>query len=427
MSGDTLTAPLLLSQAEDWLAASTFRAGCPERAGVEIEFFVTDRSDPGRRIPAATLAALASSAPLSAGGTVTGEPGGQVELSTLPHLSLPDILAAAQTDLAELRQRAHAHGLLLVGQGSDPVHAPRRVTEHPRYAAMETYLDRWGPAARQMMCSTAAVQITVEAGQTQADVQRRWDLLHDVGPALVAAFACSPLLAGRRTGWKSTRQRIWGSLDPARTRPVRPELLGGTRPTPQAQYVDYALQAPVLLVRRQEGTWVPGVDLTFRQWIRGDADGRLPRPTLDDLSYHLTTLFPPVRPRGPMEVRYLDAQPGSGWALPLATVWGLVTSPGALDAAREAAAPVVGRWRDAARDGPEDPAIGRAAADCLGIARDALAQAADTAGIAARLDGFIERYPLQGRCPADDVLGGGRYVGDAPADEPGATEERRWA
>ena len=165
MSGDTLTAALLLGQAEDWLAASAFRAGRPERAGVEIEFFVTDRSDPGRRVPAATLAALASSAPLSAGGTVTAEPGGQVELSTLPHLSLPDILAAAQTDLAELRQRAHAHGLLLVGQGSDPVHAPRRVTEHPRYAAMETYLDRWGPAARQMMCSTAAVQITVEAGQ----------------------------------------------------------------------------------------------------------------------------------------------------------------------------------------------------------------------------------------------------------------------
>lgn len=32
-------------------------------------------------------------------------------------------------------------------------------------------------------------------------------------------------------------------------------------------------------------------------------------PTLDDLAYHVTTLFPPVRPRGFLEVSYLDAQP----------------------------------------------------------------------------------------------------------------------
>ena len=41
------------------------------------------------------------------------------------------------------------------------------------------------------------------------------------------------------------------------------------------------------------------------------------RPPGSDLSYHLSTLFPPVRPRGHLEVRVIDAQPGDGWIVPL--------------------------------------------------------------------------------------------------------------
>ena len=47
--------------------------------------------------------------------------------------------------------------------------------------------------------------------------------------------------------------------------------------------------------------------LTFAEWIE---DGHeLGWPTLDDLDYHLTTLFPPVRPRGWLELRMIDALP----------------------------------------------------------------------------------------------------------------------
>ena len=58
--------------------------------------------------------------------------------------------------------------------------------------------------------------------------------------------------------------------------------------------------------------WVP-----FADW----ADGRVllggRRPTDADLEYHLTTLFPPVRPRGWLEIRYLDSVPdacGRRWS-----------------------------------------------------------------------------------------------------------------
>ena len=51
------------------------------------------------------------------------------------------------------------------------------------------------------------------------------------------------------------------------------------------------------------------------------------RPTYDDLDYHLSTLFPPVRPRGYLEVRYLDAQPGDGWIAPAVLLTALMSTP----------------------------------------------------------------------------------------------------
>ena len=60
--------------------------------------------------------------------------------------------------------------------------------------------------------------------------------------------------------------------------------------------------------------------LTFTRWI---LDGHaLGYPTIDDLDYHLTTLFPPVRPRGWLEIRYLDALPAPWWRVAATIVAG---------------------------------------------------------------------------------------------------------
>ena len=40
--------------------------------------------------------------------------------------------------------------------------------------AMEAYFDGDGPAGRVMMASTAAVQVSLDAGADERDVRRRW-------------------------------------------------------------------------------------------------------------------------------------------------------------------------------------------------------------------------------------------------------------
>lgn len=51
------------------------------------------------------------------------------------------------------------------------------------------------------------------------------------------------------------------------------------------------------------------------------------RPVWADLDYHLSTLFPPVRAVGHLEVRYIDAQPGDLWRVPVAAIDALLSGP----------------------------------------------------------------------------------------------------
>jgi len=404
---------LSAAAAEAWIPRTCFKHGPPGRVGVELELLVHDRSHPGRPTDGPAFDPMrraAGEVPLAS--RVTLEPGGQVELSSAPHDHVTAALAEALADLTRLRGVAAGHGADLVGLALDPRVVHRRVLAEPRYAAMEAYLDRWGPAGRVMMRRTASVQVNVEASAGAAgDAQRRWTLLHAVGPPLVAAFANSP---GPRdtpwAGWPCGRMGVWLALDPQRTgqAPQRPG-----EPVEQA-WARWALDAPLLLVRRPAGPWTPPA-ASFRDWLEGGQDvvPDRPPPDLDDLAYHLTTLFPPVRPRGHLEVRYVDAQPGDWWAVPVAVLWALAADPSAGERATTACAGQWGRWSDAARCGLRDDGLAAAALGVLDAAADTLAAAPATAGCARLVRAYRDHWTARRRCPADDRLDG---VPTPPAD-----------
>ncbi|GAA2712144.1 ergothioneine biosynthesis glutamate--cysteine ligase EgtA [Micromonospora olivasterospora] len=360
------------------IARICFKTGPPRRLGVELEWTVHDVADPALRLDRERLRAAlgpyspttidssSPAAPLRHGSAVTVEPGGQLEISTAPRASLAALIEATDADIAQVTDLLRAAGLVLGRTGIDPWRTPRAVVETPRYRAMRCVFDRQGQAGRTMMYSTAGLQICLDAGEPD-QAAARWAAAHAVGPPLLAAFATAGRHAGRPTGWVSARMAAWLAIDPARTRPVwspaRPDA------DPVAAWTAYALAAPLLCLRTDGADWTPPAGVTFGDWIAG----ALPRPpTTDDLDYHLSTLFPVVRPRGYLEIRYLDAQPGRDWKLPLAVLAALFADPGTVARATALAAPVADRWRAAARYGLADPALARAAAGLLDLALAAL-------------------------------------------------------
>jgi glutamate--cysteine ligase len=308
--------------------------------------------------------------PLPGGSLVTVEPGGQVELSVPPASSPAHLHSTVETDLAALSGLLSPFGLTLGHRGIDPHRPPELAIRTPRYAAMAAAFQPYRPHGQTMMGSTAGLQICVDAG-TPAQVAERWRAVHAFGPALLAAFANSRRHAGHDSGWSSARMRAWLGLDPRRTAPVWcPGAADqATAAGAAAAWARYALAAPLLCVRRAGGNWVAPPDATFADWI----DGALPEPpTQDDLAYHLSTLFPPVRPRGYLEVRYLDTQPPGEWFAPVAVLDTLLADSAIIAAAERLAAPAVGRWQAAARCGIADPGVALAARGLLTLALDNL-------------------------------------------------------
>lgn len=383
-------------EAAAFIARTCFRPGPARRIGVELEWLVHPGGDEW----------ITDGLPY--GGAVSREPGGQVELSSLPADDLAACVTAVEADQAALEAALADRGQTVRGGGYDPSRPPQRVLDLPRYRAMEAFFDREGPWGRMMMCSTASIQVNLDAGDDgdgPTGLRRRWDLVHRLGPVLVAAFANSPLLDGGPSGWKSTRQAVWSRLDAGRIRPL-PDT-----DDPPRDFAQYALDARVICHRCDPpAPWTVPPDLTLRTWIRDGLDGR--GPTEDDIRYHLTTLFPPVRPRGWLELRMIDQQDGDGWIVPVTVAATLLDDPTAAEAAYEATAALCGGgaqppwawWIDSARFGPADPLLRAVAQQCFTVAAEALRRNDAPPRLRDALAAFRERHLDRGRCPADDRL-----------------------
>jgi glutamate--cysteine ligase len=367
------------------------------RLGVELEWLTYSLDDPAAPIGFDDLR-TAAAGPLPKGGRLTFEPGGQVELSSLPHAGIAAAHAAVAADLAALRGRLDDVGIELVGLGLDPLRPCRRLVRAPRYDAMEAYFDGDGGAGRRMMCGTASVQLNLDS-TGEGTPCTRWALAHAIGPVLAAACANSPIVAGRPSGWRSARLAVWAAIDGTRTAPAFTDDRG----SPSDQWARYALDARVMLVRARPERFIPLFErLTFAEWMSSGHE--LGYPTEDDLAYHLTTLFPPVRLRGWMELRMVDALPDPWWRVPGAVATALLDDPAAAAEARAATAPTARLWRQAARLGLSHPALAASARRCFNAAIEALPRLGADPETQAVCAAFFDRFVARGRCPADDAL-----------------------
>jgi glutamate--cysteine ligase len=269
--------------------------GAP-RVGLELEWLTFPTADRSRRVEltdlSPTLDALEGALPC--GGRVTVEPGGQVEISTPPCSSVGDAIDAARTDVAIVRSALGAIGIDMVGAGLDRFRSPQRVVDSARYRAMETYFDHAGPEGRTMMCNSASMQINIDF---DGDTRDAWRAANLAAATLGAQFS-EPC---------PSRLDLWMRIDRTRAAPV-------TGDDPGDAWGAYALAARLMFIRQSADDCLPVLDgTTFAGWI--EHGHPLGWPTEADLTEHLTTLFPPVRPRGWLELRTIDALDDDQWPI----------------------------------------------------------------------------------------------------------------
>lgn len=325
------------------------------------------------------------------GGTITFEPGGQIELSAPPFRSASALLASLRAVVPPLVREAREEGIDLLSVGIEPLGAVDDVPLQlpgKRYVRLTRFMEDRGTGGTRMMRQTAAFQCNLDWG---GDAPARWRFLNALAPYLTAVFANSRVYRGRDTGERSFRARVWRELDGGRTG----IFACGDDPVPE--YLRFALGAPAILLPFEHDAWLP-----FGAW---NEQGRV---TADDWRTHLTTLFPDVRPKGFVEVRGADAVAAEWYAAPLVFLGGLTYHAPTFAAARELAGPPDATLLDrAGRAGLGDERIASVARDLFELAL-AGAEALGPEFIApADLEearAFHQAYTARALSPADDAL-----------------------
>lgn len=232
--------------------------------------------------------------------TISLEPGGQLELSGAPVFTATEAHVENLAHIAEVRSASSQLGLRAVALGYRPFGSVAQMPWMPksRYAAMRKTLSPRGRLAQNMMLMTATGQVSLDWSD-EADCIRKVVLAARLSPALVALFANSPLVEGQTSGYRSFRSHIWTEVDPARCG-FLPSMFDGT--FSYRSYADWALNAPVLFLRRRSIYLSPKA--SFGELLKNGFEGR---PLfLADWVDHLSTLFPEVRIKRVMEVRGAD-------------------------------------------------------------------------------------------------------------------------
>ncbi|MCL2178985.1 MAG: glutamate-cysteine ligase family protein [Proteobacteria bacterium] len=259
------------------------------------------------------------------GATLSTEPGGQLEFSGAPRGSVQALHKDNVQHLEELAVVLKARRLQALMLGYRPWDAVEQVPYMPRsrYEAMRWSLAERGSTGALMMLMTATGQVSLDYAD-EADCIRKVVVLARMAPLLVAMFANSPLREGRPSGYASFRSHVWNDVDKARCGYLASWFDDSFS---YARYVDWALDIPLLFLRRGGRYLRP--KLSFRQFWKEGFEGEGAR--LSDWVDHLSTLFPEIRLKQLIEVRSADSVSPPLTAAFAALLRGTVYTPGALE------------------------------------------------------------------------------------------------
>ncbi|MFT6658217.1 glutamate--cysteine ligase [Maritalea sp.] len=348
------------------------------------------------------------------GGSVSLEPGGQLELSGAPLETLHDTCMETGNHLKMLRSITDDMGLEFLGLGVAPTWSLDDMPMMPksRYAIMKPYMEKVGTLGTSMMFRSCTVQVNLDFSSEQ-DMVKKLRTSLALQPITTAIFANSPFVDGKPSGYLSYRSHIWQNTDKDRTGMLPFAFEDGMG---FERYVDYALDVPMYFIIRDD-EYINCAGESFRAFL----DGKLPQrpgelPTKADWEDHLTTIFPEVRLKSFLEMRGADSGPWEGICAMPALWVGVLYDQTSLDAAWD----LVKHWTEEQRDQLRvDVAKTAFQAEIAGrkvgeVARDMLE--ISRAGLAARSrknwEGFdegvflhpVERALKLEKCPAEVML-----------------------
>ncbi len=241
------------------------------------------------------------------GGSISLEPGGQLELSGAPLKNIHQTCNETGQHLKQMHDIFNDIGakIKMLGIGFHPFWKREDIFWMPkgRYKIMKKYMPKRGDLGIDMMLRSCTVQVNLDF-ENEKDMVRKFKISLALQPVATALFANSPFKEEKNTGFKSFRSHLWTDTDPDRCgipECVFEENFGFER------WVDYILDVPMYFLKR-DGKYLDFTGKSFKKLLlQKDTDFKNINPSIKDFEDHLSTAFPEVRLKGYLEMRGADA------------------------------------------------------------------------------------------------------------------------
>ena len=243
------------------------------------------------------------------GGSVSLEPGGQLELSGAPLANLHQTCAETGRHLRHMRAVSSALGVGMLGIGFQPKWGRDDISWMPkgRYRIMRDYMPKVGTMGLDMMLRSCTVQVNLDYAD-EADMRRKFRTSLALQPVATALFANSPFKDGKPSGFLSSRAHVWTDTDNARC--GVPACVFDAN-FGYEQWIDYILDVPMYFLHRGED-YIDVAGKSFRDYLAGTLAGfEGEPPVMADFEDHITTAFPEARLKQYLEMRGADS---GSWA-----------------------------------------------------------------------------------------------------------------
>lgn len=206
------------------------------------------------------------------GGSISLEPGGQLELSGAPLETLHETCQETGNHLKMLRSITDEMGLEFLGLGVAPAWSLDDMPMMPksRYGIMKPYMEKVGTLGTSMMFRSCTVQVNLDFS-SEIDMVKKLRTSIALQPITTAMFANSPFVDGKPSGYLSYRAHIWQNTDNDRTGMLPFAFEDGMG---YERYVDYALDVPMYFIIR-DGEYVNCAGESFREFLEGKLPQRL--------------------------------------------------------------------------------------------------------------------------------------------------------
>lgn len=235
------------------------------------------------------------------GTSISIEPGGQLEISCAPFLTVQEnetVILEYREGLSEISKSL---GIVWYCLGYDPVTPIDAVPWVPkkRYEVMRRYLAQFGVGADLMMKGSCTAQSNFDYS-SESDMVQKMIATTAFSSIIELLTASSPFLEHKLSGYKSYRNYAWMNLDPARCGFL--EMIFDAD-FGYDSYISYILKVPMFVVEREGDIFdMSGTD--FRKFIKG---GLGFTANSKDWVTQVGSVFPVSRLRNAIETRTADS------------------------------------------------------------------------------------------------------------------------